>query len=149
LDLPVDEFAEAYQTILLRQMWQPTVLARLDGVQAVASQPDQTMSLADLFDWTDDAVWGDLSNAALRDVPPVHRALQQHYSTMLVNLMLHPERGTPSDASALARHHLGWLRDRLDTILAQRDFDEATRANLEDVRAEVGQALSATMLSGR
>jgi hypothetical protein len=149
LDLPVDEFAEAYQTILLRQMWQPTVLARLDGIQAVASRPDETMSLADLFDWTDDAVWGDLSDAALHDVPPVHRTLQQLYSTMLVTLMLHPERGTPSDASALARHHLVWLRDRLDAVLAQRDLDEVTQANLEDVRSEVGQALSATMLSGR
>jgi len=149
LDLPVDEFAQAYQSILLRQMWQPTVLARLDGIQAVASSQDQTMSLADLFDWTDDAVWGDLGTAGLHDVPAVHRALQHHYSEMLVNMMLHPELGTPSDARALARHHLAWLRDRLDSTLAQRRLDEVTQANFEDIRTEIGQALNATTLSGQ
>ena len=149
LDLPVDEFAEAYQAILLRQMWQPTVLARLDGIQAVATRPDDTMSLSDLFDWTDSAVWGDLSNRSLTGVPAVHRALQQRYAGLLVNMMLHPELGTPSDAVALARHHIVWLRDRLDVALGRSAFDEVTRANFEDIRSNVGQALNATTLSGR
>jgi len=149
LDLPVDEFAQAYQSILLRQMWQPAVLARLDGIQSVASSPGQTMGLADLFDWTDSAVWADLSTPGLSDVPEVHRALQHHYSDMLVNMMLHPERGTPSDAGALARHHLAWLRDRLDGVLAHRGLDEVTQANFEDIRTKVGQALNATTLSGQ
>ncbi|HEY7982460.1 MAG TPA: zinc-dependent metalloprotease [Candidatus Eremiobacteraceae bacterium] len=149
LDLPVDEFAQAYQALLLRQMWQPTVLARLDGVQAVATHPSETMSLADLFDWTDNAVWGDLKRGGLSDVPAVHRALQQRYAGSLVNMMLHPERGTPSDAVALARHHLVWLRDQLDASLAHQGLDEVTRANFEDIRTNVGQALNATTLSGR
>jgi hypothetical protein len=149
LDLPVDEFAEAYQALLLRQMWQPTVLARLDGIQAVATHPGDTMSLADLFDWTDEAVWSDLNDGGLRDVPAVHRVLQQHYAGSLVNMMLHAERGTPSDAVALARHHLVLLRDRLDIALTHQSLDEVTRANLEDIRSEVGQALNATTLSGR
>ncbi len=149
LDLPVDEFAEAYQAILLRQMWQPTVLARLDGVQAVATHPNDTMSLADLFDWTDEAVWGDLKDGGLREVPAVHRALQQHYAASLVTMMLHAERGTPSDAVALARHHLVWLHDQLDTELTRQGLDEVTRANFDDIRTEIGQALNATTLSGR
>jgi hypothetical protein len=149
LDLPVDEFAEAYQELLLRQMWQPTVLARLDGVQAVATHPNDTMGLADLFDWTDDAVWGDLNNGGLHDVPAVHRALQQYYAGSLVDMLLHAVRGTPSDAVALARHHLAWLRDQLDAELAHQNLDEVTRANFEDIRSEVNQALNATTLSGR
>ena len=68
---------------------------------------------------------------------------------MLVNMMLHPERGTPSDAGALARHHLAWLRDRLDGVLAHRGLDEVTQANFEDIRTKVGQALNATTLSGQ
>ena len=149
LDLPVDLFAEAYQAILLRQMWQPTVLARLDGIQAVADPRSPTMSLADLFDWTDAAVWSDLGTVRSHAVPEVHRALQQRYAAMLVEMMLHPERGTPSDASALARHHLTALRERLDAALAAGVADEATHANLEDIRSDVGQALNATTLSGQ
>jgi hypothetical protein len=149
LDLPVDEFAQAYQAILLRQMWQPTVLARLDGIQDVASTRSSTMSLADLFDWTDEAVWDDFGSVGSRAVPEVHRALQHYYAEMLIGMMLHPERGAPSDASALARHHLAELRDRLDAALAGGVADETTQANFEDIRTEVDQALHATTLSGQ
>ena len=149
LDLPVDEFAEAYQAILLRQMWQPTVLARLDGIQAVATTPSSTMSLADLFDWTDRAVWDDFGSARTVAVPEVHRALQHYYAEMLIGIMLHPERGTPSDATALARHHLTTLQDQLNAALSNGVADETTQANFEDIRTEVSQALHATTLSGQ
>jgi hypothetical protein len=149
LDLPVDLFAEAYQAILLRQMWQPTVLARLDGIRAVASTRASTMGLADLFDWTDAAVWDDFDSVRTQSVPEVHRALQHYYAAMLIGVMLHPEPGTPSDASALARHHLAMLQDRLNAVLSSGVADETTQANFEDIRAEISQALHATTLTGQ
>ncbi len=149
LDLPVDLFAQAYQAILLRQMWQPTVLARLDGIQDVAATRSSTMGLSDLFDWTDEAVWDDFGTVHAQAVPEVHRALQHYYAEMLIGIMLHPERGTPTDASALARQHLTALRDRLDAALSSGVADETTQANLADIRTEVNQALNATTLSGQ
>jgi hypothetical protein len=144
LDFPVEEYVEINQEFLLRQMWQATVLERLDAMESRESRPGQTMSLADLFDWTDDGVWGDLSDAGVSTVPEIHRVLQQRYAALLEHIMLHPDYGTPLDASALARHHLVALRSRLDDAIARGGYDEATEANLEQVRASVEGALTAS-----
>jgi hypothetical protein len=144
LDFPVEEYVEANQAFLLRQMWQPTVLERLDAMEARESRPGQTMSLSDLFDWTDAGIWGDLSRSGVHAVPEVHRVLQQRYADLLIHVMLRPDPGTPLDAGALARHHLVALQERLDATLQRGGFDEATTANFEDIRASVARALSAS-----
>ena len=144
LDFPVEEYVEANQIFLLRQMWQPNVLARLDALDSRSSKPGATMSLADLYDWTDRAVWGDLSRTDLHSVPEVHRVLQQRYADLLAHIMLHPDPGTPLDAGALARHHLARLVTQLDQALHYGTYDEATTANFEQVRAMTSRALSAS-----
>lgn len=144
IDFPVEEFVENNQIFLLRQMWQPTVLGRLDAVDARSSKPGETMTLADLYDWTDRAVWGDLSRGGVRTVPEVHRVLQQRYADLLAHIMLHPDPGTPLDAGALARHHLAWLQSELNASLARGGYDEATTANFEQVRAMTSRALAAS-----
>lgn len=146
LTYPVEDFVQANQARLLYQMWQPTVLDRLDTLQARVSAPQSTMSLADLYDWTDDAVWGDLGNASLHTVPPVHRALQHRYAMLLEHIMLNPDEGTPLDAMSLARHHLTWLRQHLDVALSRDDLDETTQATFEDIRTSVDRALNATVV---
>jgi hypothetical protein len=144
IDFPVEEFVENNQLFLLRQMWQPTVLGRLDALDARSSKPGETMSLADLYDWTDHAVWGDLTRSGTATVPEVHRVLQQRYADLLAHIMLRPDPGTPMDAGALARHHLVWLHGQLDRALNRGGYDEATTANFEQVRAIVARALSAS-----
>ena len=129
---------------LLNQMWQPTVLERLDSLDARSPKPGATMRLADLYDWCDAAIWGDLSRHDITTVPEVHRVLQLRYADLLAHVMLRPDPGTPLDASGLARHHLAALETRLDAALARGGYDEATTANFEQVRATVSRALSAT-----
>ncbi|HEV2878726.1 MAG TPA: zinc-dependent metalloprotease [Candidatus Eremiobacteraceae bacterium] len=143
IDFPLDEYVEGYQLALLGQMWQPNVLARLAELESRVSRPTDTMSLADLFDWTDASMWGDLSNYALRTVPRHHRSLQHFYAEMLIHLMLQPDPGTPSDARTLARHHLVWLNGELSVALRRGGLDEATTANLEDMKTLVDRALQA------
>jgi len=146
IDFPVEEYVENNQIFLLRQMWQPTVLGRLDALDARVSSPGATMSLADLYDWTDEAIWGDLSRSSTTSVPEVHRVLQQRYADLLVHIMLHPDPGTPLDAGALARHHLASLQSQLDRAIARGGYDEATTANFEQVRAIVARSLSASTI---
>lgn len=143
LDYPLEQRAEMLQDVALRLMWQPNVLARLNSLESRAARPGETMSLADLYDWTDDAVWGDLARPDLRSVPAIHRALQHRYASMLVHIMLKPDAGTPQDARSLARHHLSWLSGRLASALNRRGLDEPTQANFEDVKTMVDRALSA------
>lgn len=146
LEFPVEEYVENNQLFLLRQMWQPTVLGRLDAMEARTRTPGTTMSLADLYDWTDEAVWGDLSRSHVSSVPEVHRALQLRYAELLAHIMLHPDFGTPPDAVGLARHHLASLEVKLDAALSRGGYDEATTANFEAVRAIASRALSATTI---
>ena len=142
IDFPVEEFVENNQIFLLRQMWQPTVLGRLDALDARSRKPGETMTLADLYDWTDHAIWGDLDRAGVKAVPEVHRVVQQRYADLLAHIMLHPDPGTPLDAGALARHHLVWLQSQLDRALARGGYDEATTANFEQVRAMTAPSFS-------
>ncbi|HEV2037552.1 MAG TPA: zinc-dependent metalloprotease, partial [Candidatus Eremiobacteraceae bacterium] len=146
LDFPLDEFVEAYQLQLLAQMWQPTVLARLAELESRVGRPGDTMSLADLFDWTDASMWSDLGNNRLSSVPRQHRAIQHAYAEMLIHIMLTPDPGTPSDARTLARHHLVWLDAQLKSALRRSGLDEATTANLEDIQTLVDRALQANAI---
>jgi len=145
LDFPVDEYVEAYQVALLIQIWQPSVLARLAGLESRVARPGDTMSLADLYDWTDASMWGDLRSGRTT-VPRAHRSLQHFYAELLIHIMLKPDPGTPNDARTLARHHLSWLRDRLSSALQRGGYDEATTANFEDIRALADRALSASLI---
>jgi hypothetical protein len=146
LDFPLDEYVQAYQLTLLGQMWQPNVLARLAELESRVARPGQTMSLADLFDWTDSAIWGDLANPSTRTVPRAHRTLQHAYAEQIINIMLAPQAGTPNDARTLARHHLVWLDGQLAGALRRGDMDEATTANLEDIKTLVDRALAANAI---
>jgi hypothetical protein len=146
IDFPVEEYVENNQIFLLRQMWQPTVLGRLDALDARVSTPGATMSLADLYDWTDGAIWGDLARADVRSVPEVHRVLQQRYADLLVKILLHRYRGPRLAAGGGARHHLATLQTQLDRAIGHGGYDEATTANFEEVRAIVARALSASTI---
>jgi hypothetical protein len=145
LDFPLDEYVETYQLDLLNQIWQPNVLARLAQLESSVTRPNQTMSLADLYGWTDDAMWADLSQRRTT-IPRQHRALQHAYTEMLVRIMLHPDPGTPSDGRTLARYHLVSLSDRLASALRRGGWDEATAANLEDMQTLVQRALAANVI---
>ncbi len=146
LDFPLDEFVQAYQLQLLFQMWQPNVLARLAENESRESHPGETMSLADLYDWSDASIWGDLSNSRLHTVPRQHRTLQHSYAELLIHIMLTPDPATPTDARTLARHHLRWLDGQLEVALRRGGLDEATQANLEDVKTIVDRALEANAI---
>jgi hypothetical protein len=145
LDFPLDEYVQAYQLSLLYQMWQPNVLARLAELESRVGRTGDAMSLADLFDWTDASVWGDLSEAHSGTVPRNHRRLQHEYAEMLVRIMLRPDGAMPTDAQTLARHHLNALSAQLATALRRGQFDQVTTANFEDIKTLVDRALQANV----
>ncbi len=60
--------------------------------------------------------------------------------------MLAPAAGTPNDARTLARHHLVWLDEQLAGALRRGGMDEATTANLEDIKNLVDRALAANAI---
>ncbi|MBV9402399.1 MAG: hypothetical protein JO018_01590 [Candidatus Eremiobacteraeota bacterium] len=73
----------------------------------------------------------------------VHRNLQRSYAQLLSRLANAPQRGTPPDAQALARHELGQVRSGVRIALRSGRLDLLTRAHLEALNADLGRALDA------
>jgi hypothetical protein len=141
-DVPVAEVAEGLQDQELGIMFQPNMLRRIDDM-SLKAQPGQTMSLGDLFSWTQASVFGDLRSSGLTSVSLIHRSEQQSYAAMLTGMLLSPAPGTPYDAQALARVELTDLQSNLRSALRSGKLDAMTRAHLEDLQVRVGRALDA------
>jgi Met-zincin len=143
-DEPVADMAEGLQSQTLQSLFSPVLLARLDDL-SLKYRAGSTMSLSDLFLWTQDAVFGDLHAGNLNAMGEVHRSLQQYYARMLAAMLLAPKTGTPFDAQSLARAELVALRD--DSRLARRrsGLDAMTSAHLASLESVADSALSARM----
>lgn len=141
-DEPVTQIAEGTQARELTTLFQPLMLQRLNDLPLKA-KPGETMSLTDLFDWTQSSVYGDLRNSKMSRIGEVHRWLQQWYARMLARMWLAPEPGTPYDGSSLARAQLVSLRRDLKSALGRSGQDELMRAHLASLQDVVSRALDA------
>jgi len=126
-------------------MFQPLMLERLNDL-SLKARPGSTMSLVDLFNWTQTAVFGDLRDPKLAGIGQVHRSLQQWYARMLARLWIAPAPDTPYDAQSLARAQLSSLRKDIRTALGRRGLDQMTRAHLEALQDAVSRPLDARQL---
>ena len=141
-DMPVAEIAEAFAQRELATMFQPLMFQRLNDL-SLKVKPGATMSLTDLFDWTQAALYRDLGDTKLTTIGEVHRALQQWYARKLAQIWLAPAPGTPYDAQSLARFELAALRRDVKVALSRAALDELTRAHLESLQDVVSRALDA------
>ena len=139
-DVPVTQYIGAMQNAVLAGLFSPLRLQRIDEL-VLRSKPGSTMSIADLFNWAQDSIYGDLRSRNLASVPLLMRNLQASYARMLITMALTPARGTPSDAQALARAKLVSLSGTLKQALYSGSLDEVSRAHLELLQNRVGLAL--------
>ena len=139
-DLPVVELVGALQTRALANMFAPLVLQRLADMPMKAAA-GSTMTLADLFTWTQTSVFGDLD--AGRPSTQIRRNLQRAYARMLARMITSPVPGTPLDAQALARVELTSVDGLTKHALAKSGLDLQTRAHLVALQADVERALDA------
>ena len=145
-DVPIVEVIGGLQRRILQTLYQPLRLQRIDEI-VVRAKPGSTMYLSDLFNWTQDSVYGDLRAARLSEVPLLTRNLQAEYTRMLIAMALTPTRDTPSDAQALARAKLVSLSGTLRGALNSGSLDEISRAHLENLQNKVSLALQGRQAS--
>jgi hypothetical protein len=143
--VPVIEIAGGLQTRILTQMFQPAMLQRLEALPLKAA-PGQTMSTADLFDWAQRSVFGDLAGSRVSALPAVRRNLQASYTSLLIRLAVTPAPGTPAGAQALARAKLVDLGSTLRAVRSSASLDEESRASLALLQTRVSQALNAQLM---
>jgi len=146
-DLSVADMAGRFQLRALAYMYAPLVLSRLADMPTKA-KPGETMTLADLFQWTQKSVYGDLASGKIAQATQVHRNLQRRYATMLRTLALEPPKNTPYDAQALARYELGSLDNDVVVAMSRKGLDVQTRAHLMALHDDVSRALKAQRVIG-
>ena len=110
--------------------------------ESLRSQPGQTMDLADLFGWTNAALFDDLGRPR---IAPLHRDLQRRFVDLELEIALLPT-GTmqalalPRDLQSLARFELQSLLPRLGPA-ERAATDTVTKAHLDLLRARIDTAL--------
>jgi hypothetical protein len=140
-DLSLTEIVGFTQNRALGYMFAPLVLDRLADLPTKTEKHESTMSLADLFTWTQQSIYGDLA-AGDPGVSTIHRNLQRTYARLLEHIAIAPQPGVPYDAQALARHELGDLLADLSRSERNATLDVQTRAHLEALTAEVRRSLT-------
>jgi hypothetical protein len=127
------------QLATLHALFSPLRLNRLDDMSTKYG-PGETMDLADLFDWAQSGIFGDIA-AGGAHAGLIRRNLQTAYARLLSQMWIAP-KGTPPDGQALARLELQNLAHDATTgaPLASSDVE---RAHLEELAALAQQALRA------
>jgi hypothetical protein len=146
-DLSVADIAGRLQLRALAYMYAPLTLARLADLPTKA-KPGETMTLADLFTWSQKSIFGDIASGKVGHATQVHRNLQRRYATMLRTYALTPPPGVPYDAQALARYELVALDRDLTGALGRSGYDVQTRAHLAALHEDVSRALHAQRVIG-
>ena len=143
-DFPVREVIGELQDDVIAELFSPVNLARIADQELKVRKPGDTMTLADLFNWTNAAVYDDLGRAT---IAPTHRELQRRFSDLQMEIVALPapyadQLNLPRETQSLARYNLIRLAARLDgAIRAARD--DGTRAHLVDLRVRVKGLLAA------
>ncbi|HZX67704.1 MAG TPA: zinc-dependent metalloprotease, partial [Candidatus Elarobacter sp.] len=143
-DFPIREVIAELQDDVISEMFSPVNLGRVADEELKVRKPGETMTLADLFAWTNAAIYDDLGRAA---IAPPHRELQRRFADLQMQIVALPsafadQLDLPRETQALARYNLMRLSSRLDGAVAAAR-DDGTRAHLIDLRVRVNGVLHA------
>jgi Met-zincin/Domain of unknown function (DUF5117) len=143
-DFPIREVIAELQDDVIGEMFSPVNLARVGDEELKVRKAGDTMTLADLFAWTNAAIYDDLGRRSI-DAP--HRELQRRFADLQMQIAALPggiadQLDLPRETQSLARYNLMKLDGRLDRAVAAAT-DEGTRAHLVDLRVRVRGVLHA------
>lgn len=145
-DFPMREIIGLIQDNAIGVMFSPSNLSRISDQQVKVAHQGDTMTLADLFTWTNDALFDDLGRST---IAPTHRDFQRRFTDLEMEIALLPSfaldsLSLPREIQSLARANLAKVSRRLDGALAAAT-DPGTRAHLDDLRSRIHGALEAKM----
>ena len=149
-DFPYFEVVAQIQDIVVDEMFSVPSFQRIAD-QSLKSKPGTTMSLADLFTWTQSAVFDDIAGAGRTPITPSHRELQRRYADLLMQIASLPagvmaRLAISHDTQELARYEVADAQSRIARTLTGRIADTATHAHLADLDVRLKRALNATMI---
>jgi hypothetical protein len=141
------------QRIVLRHVFDPSVLGRIQNNALKADKDEKPLTIAEVFRSVTDGIWSDGNGnegkedkrAASSSV--IRRNLQREHLKNLSSLVLGGYGSVPPDARSLARMHLRDINKRIDAVLGdkQAGVDDTTRAHLEECRERIAKVLNASI----
>ena len=143
-DFPIREVIAELQDDVITEMFSPVNLARVADQELKVRKAGDTMTLADLFTWTNAAIYDDLGRGSIASP---HRELQRRFADLQMQIVQLPsafadQLDLPRETQALGRYNLIRLASRLDGAIAAAR-DDGTRAHLVDLRVRVNGVLHA------
>ena len=102
-----------------------------------------------MFNGLRDSIWSELNGSGAPRIDSFRRALQREHLKRLIDLVTRPPQDAPEDAATMARANLTEILGKIDTTLrgpAGASMEAGTRAHLQETRARIEAALSASML---
>ena len=97
-----------------------------------------------------EAVWSEVwTPTAVRNADPARRDLQRAHIDQMTQLVVRPAPRTPADARAVARKQLKDLDRRLGLAAAKPSLNAYMSAHIDESRARIQKALSASLEAER
>jgi hypothetical protein len=132
---------------MIGELFFPPTLARIADQEVTVAHPGETMTLADLFAWTNAAVYDDVGAPV---IDPAHSELQRRFTDLQMAIFAVPSVylelvDVPREAQSLARANLVKLAAKL-AVGQRTTTDAGTRAHLADLLVRVRGVLHATNL---
>ncbi|HTW85756.1 MAG TPA: zinc-dependent metalloprotease [Candidatus Sulfotelmatobacter sp.] len=144
-DFPIREIVAEIQDDMIEQIFSPVTMARIADQEVKQSHPGETMTLSDLFAWTNAAIYDDVGQAS---IAPAHRELQRRFADLELAIVSLPssfadQLNLPRETQSIARANLVKLAAKL-AAGERTTSDPSTRAHLADLLVRVRGVLHAT-----
>jgi hypothetical protein len=151
VDYPLNQRILSIQRVVLDQVFDPSVLTRVQNNALKADKDEKALTIAEMFRCLTDGIWseGDKVEGGKPRVPSsvILRNLQREHLRNLFALVVGGQGSAPPDARSLARMHLRDISKRIDAMLIDKQVvvDDTSRAHLEESRERIDKVLKASM----
>jgi len=133
----------AVQTQVLDRLMGDATASRLLDSSLKIGDARKALSVADLYDTLQGAIWSDLKGTG--DIPLMRRNLQREHVKRLAATLTRPSGNSPADARALQRENARVLVSQLRTAQSRPGLSKEARAHLADSLNTLDDALKAQM----
>ena len=131
------------QRRVLDQVMSGVVAERVIESQELFADPKQALSLAELYETLQGAIWSELKSGA--EVTPMRRNLQREHLRRMVAVLLRTTDSGPADARSLMRVEAQSLMVSIRKAQSKPAYSKETRAHLAESLDTLEQALKAPL----
>ncbi|MGE3453106.1 MAG: zinc-dependent metalloprotease [Burkholderiales bacterium] len=131
------------QKAVLDQLMADRVAARLLDSQDKVADKAKAMSLSEVYDTLQSAIWSELKTG--QDITGMRRNLQRDHLQRVAGALVKPSPATPADARALQRENALELQRQIRAALAKGGQSKEARAHLGESLNTLTEALKAPL----